>query len=43
MGRNDYGATREIPNNAIEINNIGNVKVLKPKTIPLRTSAQLIS
>ena len=35
--------TREIPNNAIEINNIDSVKVLQPKTIPLRTSAQLIS
>ena len=35
--------TREIPNNAIEISNIDSVKVLKPKTIPLRTSAQLIS
>ena len=35
--------TRKIPNNAIEINNIDSVKVLQPKTIPLRTSAQLIS
>ncbi|MDB4078798.1 glycosyltransferase family 25 protein [Amylibacter sp.] len=35
--------TREIPNNAYEINNIDGVQILQPKTIPLRTSAQLIS
>ena len=35
--------TREIPNNSLEINNIDGVKILKPKIIPLRTSAQLIS
>jgi len=35
--------TREIPNNFLEIDNIDGVKILQPKTIPLRTSAQLIS
>jgi glycosyl transferase, family 25 len=35
--------TREILNNAVEINNFDGVKILQPKTIPLRTSAQLIS
>jgi glycosyl transferase family 25 len=35
--------TREIPSNASEIDNIDGVQILQPKTIPLRTSAQLIS
>ena len=35
--------TREIPTSAAEIKNIDGVTILKPKTIPLRTSAQLIS
>jgi glycosyl transferase, family 25 len=35
--------TREIPANSVEIKNIDGVTILKPKTIPLRTSAQLIS
>jgi len=35
--------TREIPTNAAKIKNIDGVTILKPKTIPLRTSAQLIS
>ena len=35
--------TREIPTNAVEIKNIDGVTILKPNSIPLRTSAQLIS
>jgi glycosyl transferase, family 25 len=35
--------TRGIPNNALEIGNFDGVQILQPKTIPLRTSAQLIS
>ena len=35
--------TRKILNYASELENINGIKILKPKTIPLRTSAQLIS
>jgi glycosyl transferase, family 25 len=35
--------TREIPSNALEIKKIDGVTILHPKTIPLRTSAQLVS
>jgi len=35
--------TREIPNNFTKIINIDGVKILQPKIVPLRTSAQLIS
>ena len=35
--------TREMPTNAVEIKNTDGVTILRPKTIPLRTSAQLIS
>ena len=35
--------TREIPNNFMKIINIDGVKILQPKIVPLRTSAQLIS
>jgi len=35
--------TRKMPNNGVEIVNIDGVTILQPKTIPLRTSAQLIS
>lgn len=35
--------TREIHNYALELDNANGIKILKPKTIPLRTSAQLIS
>ena len=35
--------TREMPSNGVEIVNIDGVTILQPKTIPLRTSAQLIS
>ena len=35
--------TRKITNYALELDNVNGIKILKPKTIPLRTSAQLIS
>ena len=35
--------TREIQNYAVELKNVNGIKIIKPKTIPLRTSAQLIS
>jgi len=35
--------TREMPTNGLEIVNIDGVTILQPKTIPLRTSAQLVS
>ena len=35
--------TRKMPTNGVEIVNIDGVTILQPKTIPLRTSAQLIS
>ena len=35
--------TREIPDNALELVKIDGVKILQPKIIPLRTSAQIIS
>ena len=35
--------TRKITNYALELDNLNGIKILKPKTIPLRTSAQLIS
>jgi len=35
--------TREMPNSFLKITNIDGVKILQPKMIPLRTSAQLIS
>ena len=35
--------TRKITNYASELDSVNGIKILKPKTIPLRTSAQLIS
>ena len=35
--------TREIPNNSDELCNVNGIKIVRPKIVPLRTSAQLIS